>query len=107
MSNAAPEFGQGEGTLTRAASLVTDARSDFNSISAKLTDQITAVQGRGWGGQGATAFFALHQAWSEKQRTIVDALDDFSRSLSDTDRDNVSTDEEQSSNFGRLSGRLG
>jgi WXG100 family type VII secretion target len=106
MSNGAPEYGQGEGTLTRAAGLVQDARADFNTISGRLTDQISAVQGR-WGGQGASAFFVLHQTWSEKQRTIVDALNDFADSLGVTERDNVSTDEQQGSTFGRLTGRLG
>lgn len=104
MSNA-PEFGQGQGTLTRAAGLVSDARVDFNTISARLTDQISAVQGK-WGGQGASAFFVLHQTWTEKQKIIVGALDEFAQSLTVTEKDNVSTDEEQSSGFGRLSSRL-
>lgn len=102
----APEFGQGEGTLTRASQLVQDARSDFNGFSARLDGQIAAVQGR-WGGQGAQAFFLLHQAWTEKQKVIVDALDEFSASLTSTERDNVSTDETQGSSYGRLQGRLG
>jgi WXG100 family type VII secretion target len=105
MSNA-PEFGQGEGTLTRAAGLVSDAKADFTTISGRLTDQIAAVQGR-WGGQGATAFFALHQAWTEKQKIIVDALDDFSASLTTTEKDNVSTDDAQNASYTNLSGRLG
>ena len=100
------EFGQGEGTLTRAAGLVTDARSEFTSIASKLTDQISAVQGQ-WGGSGAQAFFVLHQAWTEKQQTIVTALDEFANSLGVTERDNVSTDESQGSNFSRLTGRMG
>lgn len=104
MSNA-PEYGQGEGTLTRAAGLVSDARADFNNISGRLTDQIAAVQGK-WGGQGASAFFVLHQTWTEKQRTIVGALDEFAQSLTVTERDNVSTDDEQSAGYGRLSSRL-
>ncbi len=104
MSNA-PEFGQGEGTLTRAAGLVSDARADFNTISARLSDQISGVQGR-WGGQGAQAFFTLHQTWTEKQKVIVGALDEFASSLTVTERDNTSTDDEQGSNFGRLSSRL-
>ena len=79
MSNA-PEFGQGEGTLSRAAGLVTDARADFNKIADKLSGQIAGVQGK-WGGQGASAFFILHTAWNEKQKVIVDALDEFSASL--------------------------
>lgn len=102
----ANEFGQGEGTLTRAAGLVTDARTEFNQIASRLTDQIAAVQGQ-WGGQGASAFFVLHQAWSEKQQVIVKALDDFASSLGVTERDNVSTDEAQNTNYTRLTNRVG
>ena len=102
----ANEFGQGEGTLTRAAGLVTDARTDFDQIASRLTDQIAAVQGQ-WGGQGASAFFILHQAWTEKQEVIVKALDDFSNSLGVTERDNVSTDEAEGSNYTRLTNRVG
>ncbi len=105
MSNA-PEFGQGEGTLTRAAGLVSDARADFTTISNRLDGQIGAVQGK-WGGQGAQAFFILHQAWTEKQKVIVDALDEFSNSLTQTERDNTATDDEQGAGFNSLAGRLG
>jgi WXG100 family type VII secretion target len=105
MSNGANEYGQGEGTLTRAAGLVSDARADFNQISSKLTDQISAVQSK-WGGQGASAFF-LHQTWTEKQTTIVSALDEFAQSLTTTEQTNTSTDDDQGASFGRLSGRLG
>lgn len=105
MSNA-PEFGQGEGTLSKAAGLVSDARADFNKIAGKLDGQIAGIQGK-WGGQGASAFFVLHTAWNEKQRVIVDALDEFAASLTTTEKDNVSTDDAQSASYGRLSGRLG
>jgi WXG100 family type VII secretion target len=100
------EFGQGEGTLTRAAGLVTDARGDFDKIAGKLTNQIAAVQSK-WGGSGAAAFFALNQAWTEKQQVIVSALDEFSNSLGVTERDNVSTDETQGGNYTRLTNRIG
>jgi len=105
MSNA-PEFGQGEGTLSRAAGLVSDARADFNQIAGRLSGQIAGIQGK-WGGQGATAFFTLHTAWNEKQKTIVDALDEFAASLQTTERDNVSTDDTQGASYGKLHGRLG
>jgi len=105
MSNA-PEFGQGEGTLSRAAGLVTDARADFNKIAGKLSGQIAGVQGK-WGGQGASAFFVLHQAWNEKQKVIVDALDEFAASLTTTEKDYMSTDDAQNASYTKLSGRLG
>ena len=104
MSNA-PEFGQGEGTLTKAAGLVTDARADFNQIANRLSGQIAGVQGK-WGGQGASAFFILHNAWNEKQKVITDALDEFAASLQTTEKDNVATDDAQSANYTRLNGRL-
>ena len=106
MSDSSPEFGQGEGVLTRAAGMVADARTDFNNISHQLSDQISGVQGR-WGGQVATAFFALQQAWTEKQQVIVDALNEFENSLGVTERDNISTDDAQGANFTQLSNRMG
>lgn len=105
MSNA-PEFGQGEGTLSKAAGLVTDAKADFVKIAGTLSGQINAVQGK-WGGQGAAAFFTLHTAWDEKQRVIVDALDEFAASLTTTEKDNVSTDDAQHASYSNLTNRLG
>lgn len=105
MSNS-PEFGQGHGVLSRAAGMVADARTDFNSYSNTLSNQIASVQGK-WGGAGATAFFTLHQAWTEKHKVIVDALNEFEDSLQVTERDNTATDDTQRSSYANLQGRLG
>ena len=102
----AAEMGQGEATLTRAAGLVGDAKQDFQRMSTTLEGQIAGLQGT-WVGAGGTAFFGLHQAWSEKQRIIVNALDEFAASLTSTERDNVNTDETQSVTYSRVAGRLG
>lgn len=106
MSSHAPEFGQGEGTLSRAAGLVAEARKDFDRLGSKLDGQIAAVQGK-WGGQGAQAFFILQRSWSEKQRTVVSALDEFDLALRQTERDNIRTDESQNQSYGALAARLG
>jgi WXG100 family type VII secretion target len=106
MSQGAPEMGQGEKTLTRAAGLVADAKSDFESMSRTLDGQIQGLQGK-WAGAGGSAFFALHQAWTEKQTVITNALNEFEASLTSTERDNMSTDEAQSSSYNRFAGRLG
>ena len=45
MSNNAPEMGQGEKTLTRAAGMVADAKKDFDGFSRKLDGQITGLRG--------------------------------------------------------------
>ncbi len=106
MANTAPEMGQGEKTLTRAAGLVADAKTDFDGFSRRLDAQIAGLQGR-WAGAGATAFFALHRAWTEKQDVITRALNEFEASLVSTERDNVATDDAQSALYHRTAGRLG
>jgi WXG100 family type VII secretion target len=99
-------YGQGEGTLTRGAGMVTEARADLTAISARLTDQLGALRGA-WAGRGATSFQALQQAWTDQQHTVVRVLDDLASALGATEQTNVSTDETQGASFGRLSGRLG
>jgi WXG100 family type VII secretion target len=106
MANTAPEMGQGEQTLSRAAGLVADAKTDFDGFSRRLDAQIAGLQGR-WAGAGATAFFALHRAWTEKQDVITRALNEFEASLAATERDNVATDDAQSALYRRTAGRLG
>jgi WXG100 family type VII secretion target len=102
----AAEMGQGEGTLTKAAGLVSDAKADFDRLSMKLDGQIQGLQGK-WAGAGGTAFFTLHQAWTEKQKVIVSALNEFEASLTQTEKDNISTDDAQMANYNRTAGRLG
>jgi WXG100 family type VII secretion target len=106
MSQAAPEFGQGEGTLTRAATLVADTKRDLDGYAQQLDGHLGALRGR-WVGQGGAAFFALHQAWTERQATIVRALDAFEASLVATEHDNVATDATESATYARTAGRLG
>lgn len=106
MSNSAPEMGQGEKTLTRAAGMVADAKQDFDGFSRRLDGQISGLRGR-WAGAGGTAFFALHRAWTEKQEVITNALNEFEASLRSTERDNVSTDDAQAATYNRTAGRLG
>ncbi|MEP9362613.1 WXG100 family type VII secretion target [Nocardioides sp. CN2-186] len=99
-------MGQGEHTLTRAAGLVVEARQDFEALSKALEGKIAGLQGK-WAGAGGTAFFSLHQAWTEKQRVITNALNEFEASLTSTEKDNLNTDETQSSSYNRFAGRLG
>lgn len=81
----------GEGSLARAAAMVTEARTDFDRLAAVLTDRIASEQGR-WQGGGGQSFFALQLAWADKQRTIVAALSRFEQSLLDTQSANAATD---------------
>ena len=99
------EMRAGDRTLSRAAGMVATARGDFDRLSAVLSDNITAQQSR-WQGQGGRAFFNLHQAWTEKQRVITNALNEFEASLTSTEKDNLNTDQTQSSNYSRVAGRL-
>jgi WXG100 family type VII secretion target len=100
------QYGQGERTLSQAAGMVADAKRDFDSAAKKLDGQIQGLRSQ-WVGQGGTAFFLLHQAWTERQQIIVNALNEFEASLLSTERDNIGTDETQSSAFHGYSARLG
>lgn len=100
------EMGMGEGTLTKAAGLVAEARADFDRLSGRLEGQIAALQGK-WAGAGGQAFFTLHRSWTEKQKVIVSALDEFESSLVGTEKDAMSTDDTQASNYTRNLNRLG
>lgn len=102
----APEFGQGERVLTRAAGMVAEARADFEGHAKTLDGQITGVRNR-WGGAGASAFFILHQAWTEKHKVVVTALDKFAADLTDTERDNTRVDEEAGAFMNNLINKLG
>lgn len=105
MSQGTPEYGQGERSLSRAAALVADARRDFDRLAGELDGQIAGLRSR-WVGHGANAFFRLHQAWTEKQSTIVSALHEFESSLLRTEQDNLATDEAVSAGYTRTASRL-
>ena len=102
----AAEMGQGEHTLSRAAGMVTEARSDLDGRSRRLDGQVAGLHG-GWTGVGGSAFFALHRAWTERHATITGALAGLEESLRSTERDNLGTDEAQSVRYRRTAGRLG
>jgi WXG100 family type VII secretion target len=100
------EMGQGEGTLSKAAGLVVDAKADFDGLKDTLTNQIAGIRGM-WVGQGGSAFFNLQEAWTQRQTTILNALNEFEASLRSTEKDNTTTDDTQSANFNRNASRLG
>lgn len=104
--SSAREMGQGREALSRAAGIVADARGDFERYNDELVHHIDSARAV-WTGQGARAFSSLGLAWSAKQRTITDALDRFETALLSTEKDNVSTDDAQSSVFARNQRRLG
>jgi len=99
------EMKAGDRTLSRAAGMVATAKSDFDRLSATLSDTILGYQTK-WQGQGGRAFFTLHQAWSDKQTRIVRALNEFEAALISTERDNINTDQAQSDNMARTHSRL-
>ena len=106
MSQGASEMGQGERTLTRAAGLVAEAKQDFDGLSKALDGQIAGIQGK-WAGAGGTAFLVAPPGLDREAAVITNALNEFEASLTSTEKDNLNTDEAQSSNYNRFSGRLG
>lgn len=104
--NSTADLSAATGVLDRAARTVDEARADVTRLSQELGAQIQGLGGR-WSGEGARAFTQLHVAWQDKQQRIVAALDDFSASLTQTDRDNRGTDALRSESATALINRLG
>lgn len=100
------EMMMGAGTLSRAAGLVAGARLDFDRMSSELEGRIAGLRGA-WAGAGGQAFFLLHQAWTERQRVVVGALDRFETSLLGTERDVTATDDAQAAQLAGYRSRLG
>ena len=100
------EMAMGVDTLGRGADLVEGARHDFDRLSAELDQEIDQLRGR-WQGAGGQAFFVLHEAWTDRQRVIVSALDDFAAALRGTQRDVADTDETQAAAYFHDLSRLG
>ena len=100
------QMGQGRGTLSAGAARVEEARSDFDRLDQELLRHLETARSA-WSGEGGTAFTALGQAWSERQRTITGALEAFATSLRATESDNTGTDAAQSAMFTRNRQRLG
>ena len=100
------EMGMGVGTLGRGADLVGGARADFDRLGAELDHEIDLLRPR-WQGAGGQAFFVLKDAWHDRQRRVVAALDDLAAALRDTERDVLATDQAQADGYHHDLGRLG
>lgn len=100
------QMGLGAGTLSRAADLVAQARLDLDGVSSRLEGQVTSVAGR-WVGAGGNAFQALHAAWTDRQRMVTRALDDFEAALRGTEGDFLAADDAASAAHAALHHRLG
>lgn len=99
-------MGQGHGALSAAAAMVAEAKRDLDRLDDELVQHVESARAA-WAGLGATAFTSLGHAWSERQRTITDALDRFEASLLTTESDNTDTDQVQSWAFAHHQKRLG
>lgn len=100
MSSGSGELAVGAGDLKKVSGHIDEARAGFNKLSQQLDSQIQSVRGK-WQGDGGRAFQILHEAWTTQHKRIADALDGLSQGLLDTDRDNVSTDQDISSTLQR------
>lgn len=103
MGNA--DYGQGAEVLSKAAGMVQTAKVDLDRTGSNLEQNLGATKST-WVGQGGMAFTKLYTDWVAKQKQIVKTLDEFEMSLRSTEKDNVNTDQSQSSNLGAISNRL-
>ena len=106
MSQSPIEFGQAEGALKAISARVDEARQEFEQHAKTLDGQIQALKGK-WVGQGGNAFAILHAAWIEKHAGVTAALNKFQAALTETEADNVATDEAAGGEMNKLYNKLG
>ncbi|GAA1511455.1 WXG100 family type VII secretion target [Nocardioides humi] len=102
----AVEFGQAEGALKRVAERVVQAKEEFGGHASTMDGQLERLRLE-WQGSGGLSFNNLKQAWLEKHKVVITALDRFHASLTETEADNRAVDEQAGSEMVNLLNRLG
>lgn len=104
MSNV--EFGHAEGALKQIAERVVQAKQEFGQHSATMESQLEGMRSA-WQGSGGVSFQQLKDAWVEKHKLVITALDKFHASLTETEADNRAVDEQAGAGMNTLINRLG
>jgi len=97
--------GFGEGTLKTTEQLLAEAKVELRRLSNELQGEINQLNGK-WGGDGAIAFGILNTAWDEKQGAIVQTLEKFEASLSETEKSLTTSDEQSASNVASIRNQM-
>ena len=93
-------------SLNRGAQMVASAKGDLDQQLTALRGKLSGI-GAQWRGAGSSAFQQTMQRWDESARKITSALDEFEANLKSSEQTYNASDEQQSSTFSKLSGRLG
>ncbi len=102
----AGEMSKQDQALTRAAQMVQSARGDLDQQLSSLRGKLSGI-GAQWQGSGSTAFQQVMVRWDEDARKITAALNEFEANLQASEQAYNAADEQQSSTYSKLSGRLG
>ena len=92
--------------LSRAAKLVSEARTDLDKQCDQIREQLAGLKDH-WHGAAAGAFNELYQQWEDKTRSTINALDEFEHKLKATDRAHVRIDQVSHDTMKKLESRLG
>lgn len=101
----AGEVSKQDQALTRAASMVSDARTELSGSLQSLRGKLDGI-GAQWKGAGAGAFTQVMQNWNEDARKIISSLERFEENLRKSESTYTAADEAQQSTFAKLSSRL-
>jgi WXG100 family type VII secretion target len=96
----------GDKVLAGIATEIANAKVDLDKITNNLESQLAPLKTQ-FRGNAGTAFQNLHLAWTEKQKKITAALNEFEQSLYTSDKTNKSTDDAHTSSLTALQNKLG
>lgn len=100
------EVSRQDQALTRGAQMVVEAKGDLEGQLRSLEGKLSGLQGM-WKGAGAGAFTSVMTRWNDSARRLTGALDGFEANLRASESTYTASDEQESSAYTGLSGRMG
>ena len=100
------EVSRQDQALTRGAQMVVEAKGDLEGQLRSLEGRLQGIGGQ-WRGSGASAFTSVMVRWNESARRLTGALEGFEANLRASESTYTASDEQESSTYSGLSGRMG
>lgn len=98
-------FSTEQGAMQQGANAVQEAHQQVQGLLQTLNGEVEQMMG-GWGGQAATAFMGVHEAFSTQATKINQALDRMQEALVSTHTTYGTQESDQSQTFTNMSGNI-
>jgi WXG100 family type VII secretion target len=102
----AQQFSAGAGAILAGADASATARESVSGSINSVRSSVDGI-GAGWEGAAGRSMRTTVDRWIEASTKVNDVLLKFEQDLRQTDTDYVATEDDQSSSFSNIAGRMG